>query len=310
MEVKKFLITLLIFVTSFVLLDFAFGKIMDNKVSDLTISPGDRISEQNFRLNQCVSDVVVIGSSRAKHHYRSNQLRDSLQNYFKGATLYNLGMDGVTVYNSLMSIESMLDRYHPKLILLDVDWYRFYQSIPDKCLSFAAPFYHTNQRVKQYIDQLGWKEQVKMISSCYRYNGKFPIRQSKAVLSDSLYGYVPLFKSMDSDTNERAYISKQEHLNAEPIYVIEKSFIRVANLCKQQGVELVVCCSPNYRPDHKNIYLMKLCEASAVPFMDFSDSKYFNNHPEMFSDAVHMNDVGAKEYCALLWGKLKGLLLN
>lgn len=68
-----------------------------------------------FTIEKVDADVVVIGSSKASHHYVPQMLEDSL-----GMTAYNCGHDGCFFLYQNCIINMILDRYTPKMILWDI----------------------------------------------------------------------------------------------------------------------------------------------------------------------------------------------
>jgi lysophospholipase L1-like esterase len=67
-------------------------------------------------------------------------------------------------------------------------------------------------------------------------------------------------------------------------------------------------CSPRFRPQDNNKRVAALCEKYGIPFIDFSDTPYFNDRPELFYDARHLNDDGAHIFTAMLFEQLKPYL--
>ena len=68
-----------------------------------------------FTVEKVDADVVVIGSSKASHHYVPQMLEDSL-----GLTAYNCGQGGCFFLYQNCIINMILDRYTPKMILWDI----------------------------------------------------------------------------------------------------------------------------------------------------------------------------------------------
>lgn len=45
--------------------------------------------------------------------------------------------------------------------------------------------------------------------------------------------------------------------------------------------------------------MRQICEEYDMLFIDNSQFSYFLEHPELFNDATHMNDEGAKKYTVM-----------
>ena len=61
-------------------------------------------------------EILILGSSRAHHHYDSPFLSDTL-----GIDVYNGGIDGNGVVLAYGILEMVLNRYKPKLVVFDVE---------------------------------------------------------------------------------------------------------------------------------------------------------------------------------------------
>ena len=61
------------------------------------------------------ADVLVLGSSRANHHYVSSMFKDSL-----GLSCYNAGRDGHDILYAYMIFQSFLERNMPKMVVIDI----------------------------------------------------------------------------------------------------------------------------------------------------------------------------------------------
>ena len=145
-----------------------------------------------FTVEKVDADVVVIGSSKASHHYVPQMLEDSL-----GMTSYNCGQDGCFFLYQNCIINMILDRYTPKVILWDIQPESFikndvaneYQNI-----RYLTPYYRSSQWVKHYIDRESPKMPIRMLSEMYGYNSKlfnyiFPLVTHA---SSTKHGYIPL----------------------------------------------------------------------------------------------------------------------
>lgn len=61
------------------------------------------------------ADVVILGSSRAHHHYVPSVFFDSL-----GITAHNGGVDGNGIVMAKGLYQMITERYHPSLLIYDV----------------------------------------------------------------------------------------------------------------------------------------------------------------------------------------------
>ena len=112
------------------------------------------------------ADVLVLGSSRANHHYVSSMFKDSL-----GLTCYNAGRDGHDILYATMVLRSFLERCTPKLVITDLN-----SSMMDgswiKSNKDMSCFYGASKAVTEILDKdvLKGFDHLKMMSNLYRYN--------------------------------------------------------------------------------------------------------------------------------------------
>ena len=70
-----------------------------------------------FVFSNCSSPVIVFGNSRAQHHYDPSILANSL-----GMRCFNAGQDGGhSILLAYAQIQVLLNRYLPKIIILEFD---------------------------------------------------------------------------------------------------------------------------------------------------------------------------------------------
>ena len=79
----KYLVIVALVIVAVICVDKAVGKVLDYLYDSIpvTVDSGKR----NFALRELEADVVVVGSSRAAHHYVSTKIADSL-----AMTTYNV----------------------------------------------------------------------------------------------------------------------------------------------------------------------------------------------------------------------------
>ncbi|MBQ2702662.1 MAG: hypothetical protein IJF63_02230, partial [Alistipes sp.] len=120
-ELKKFLIATAIVVVSVCIIDKAVG-ILGNHSMRLIPDFSGHLAKDNFTMNRLTDvDVLIVGSSRASHHYDAQLLIDSINNYTQSSySIYNAGIDGNFLNHNACRLESILDRYQPKLVIFEI----------------------------------------------------------------------------------------------------------------------------------------------------------------------------------------------
>ena len=121
----RFGIVVLIVLVSVAVVDVAVGKVMDWMLPQIS-NQGDT-GKTYYSMNDVNTPVVIVGSSRAAHHYVTEMIEDSLK-----MPAYNLGRDGCFFSYNCCIINSILDRYTPKLIIWECDNESLYKENPDQ----------------------------------------------------------------------------------------------------------------------------------------------------------------------------------
>lgn len=303
-NLRKLIISIVILLTGFILTDTLVGFLGEwglNKLPDF----GDRLCMVNYRLNRVKSDVVIVGSSRARNHYYTEILADSINTYLgTNYTFYNAGIGGHFVDGNACTVESILNRYKPKLIIFEVNSQEI--SLPDfgKSMRKYETFYKNNSTVKDYLDRMGLKERIIVRMNMYRFNS------NAVMLIDNMLhprkendGYSPLYKTM-------TITAPKKEINTDNI-MCEFSicnFRRMILLCKKQNVNIIIATSPRYCPNDNNELIRSICTEYNMPYIDEYDTEYFNNHPELFYDRSHLNNDGAIIFTQKFFNALKPYL--
>ena len=195
---KKYLIKIILFFVAVVVIDILFG-IACQYMNDH--SKGGGIKSRYYVCKESNEDVLVFGSSRAKHHYVPDVIEDSLH-----LTCYNTGEDGNGIILCYGFLKMITERYTPKLIIYDVTGFDMYEDDNMKYLDLMKPFYYENG-----IDSIFWsvepKTRIMMLSNLYRYN-----TTCLRVLGNFIHpmtnypkGYLALYGIMDYEPDIKSY---------------------------------------------------------------------------------------------------------
>lgn len=296
-NLKKILSRGLLIFAVIALIDVCLGLYFDSYINSFN-GYGTPLSKNNYRLNTTTADVVVLGTSRAVHHYENNILKEGLKDYFgEDITFFNAGIDGCSLYKNFWVIESMMKRYTPKMIVLDVNDWEFF-SENEQYLNYFYPFYWKNDVVKQHINSFGFAQKIKMYSSFCRYNNFLWNIYNSSNNEEENDGYVPLFGEIFADDTTHFYEKKdfyKENID---------SFKEIARLCQDRGVELIVSISPAYHSnmDHDD-RIKTLCDQVGLKY--FNNTNIFDSRNDYFQSYDHLNDEGAKAFSAVFLEQLK-----
>lgn len=297
---KKYLLYISLFFAVVVVIDFCFGKAMD--YMSRHAKSGDT-KARNALLFDNEYDILIMGSSRAHHHYDDKLLSDSLN-----LKVYNAGVDGngVILADGLYSLLSQ--RYTPKLVIFDVEPafdINVYKEDDNnkRYLSKLKPYFY-EVCINEIFASYGWQEEVKNYSGLYRYNTDCFNVVKSFVSSASIpeYGFSP---SKGAMKEEREIINEGNAVvDSLKINYIKKFIIDV----KSSGAALIMVASPKYGEKTSECFdiVKEICKENNVPFWDYYTDERFQKL-EYFKEPMHLNEEGAKAFSEEIINRLKRL---
>lgn len=285
---KKFIINILIFFGIVAVVDFGAGKAFRY----LQSHAGGRTGAEWYACKESNEDVIIMGSSRASHHYVPQIITDSL-----GLSCFNAGQDGNGIIMQYGRWKMISERYTPKTLIYDIT--------PDFDLSendnmayidHLKPFC-SDKDVKYYVAELFPMERYKLMSQMYRYNYKF-----LEILSDCTRGrgieqcgYIPLKGQIRKEVVDGRFVQGAATIqyDKEKLKYLEC----LANECKDKRTQLMFVVSPYYRGASytKETFapIREIADRYGVPFLYYNDIELCLN-PDIFKDSHHLNDEGAR----------------
>lgn len=286
--------SVLIVVVLVAIVDIAVGYVMD-WILPRTGNKGD-LCLTNLGVNVIETPIVIVGSSRASHHYDPRIFADSL-----GRATYNVGTDGCFFTHNCCVINSILERYSPELIIWEFEPSYLFEHSADDITSMYLYYNKRDYITKTLNEVLPRSEVIKLNSNIYRYNSKF-IRVFTRYLQnddtpDEHSGYEPSApKSLKEPLSlVEEYSSYTSVIDSSKLY----RFKETVENAKTKGCKIVLVNSPKYKysidPNiNMNDSVANICQELGVLFIDCS--KLYISHPEYFNDATHLNAIGADIY--------------
>lgn len=299
---RRFLLKLSLYAFLVVSIDYIAGWSMQYVISN--IEKGDW-GRNNYIANHVKSDVIILGSSRAIHHYDPTIISESLN-----LSCYNCGEDGMGILLMYIRYNLMCDRHVPKLVIYEFlpDYDYFIDGDNSKYLKFLRTV-NKGDIVNSLIHDISSTERYKLLSNLYRYNSNFLdiIAQycSRNPLTAQEYTYLPL-------SGEIAYqpLSRQEgQINSMVIDSLKVKYLeRLISDCKNNGSQLIFVVSPllgndSYSPAFA--WLDSLCSLNRIPIYNHYRDTFFCNNPKFFKDPYHLNEVGAESFTRLIAKEIK-----
>jgi len=300
---SRFFTRLLVLVLFVGVLDFTAGSILRyfyfKQQSGL-------LYRTTYALEKTAEDVLILGSSRANHHYIPEEFEKKL-----GLSSYNAGRDGQFIFYHYAVLQSVLKRYTPKMVILDFtssdlrDDSRGYER-----LSSLYPYYKNHPELRGVAELKGPFEKFKLWSSIYPYNSSiFTIAVGNAEFNkkrtEDIKGFVPLRKEWNRPL-ETDSLQEALKIDSLKLYYFE-SFIKD---CAERKVKLYIVNSPTFRkfsfPDPYIALAKNIAATYQVPFWDYyQDPAFLKNEGKLFSDATHLNGKGAVFFSGVLINRIQ-----
>lgn len=300
---KKFILRVILFFVIIAVIDIGFGMCCDYLYSH---SKGGDTYKINYAISAGCPEVLIMGSSRANHHYNPQIITDSL-----GLTAYNLGIDGSGVILMDGFYRLIIQRYAPKCIIYELtpsfDFRRYDADVNNtRYLAQLKPYYR-NECLSQLFDDIDPKERVKLHSGLYRYNTTF-LNLIKFYLlggKEGENGFTPLQGVMAD------YVPPSN----QPVREIDSLKIKYLhhfiNDCKDNGTELIFVISPRYGAVSSEEYQpgIDVCKKDGYEVWDYYCDPRFVSTREYFKDSYHLNSAGADAFTTVMVQQIKEVFL-
>lgn len=299
-DMKKYILHILLFFIIVAVVDMTIGFAFKY----LQSIAGGSTGAEYYVCKKSNENILVMGSSRASHHYVSKILADSLR-----MTCYNGGQDGNGIVMQYGRWKMISKRYVPKVLIYDMEP-SFDLSVNDnsRYIDRLKP-YATDSDVNGYIAGLFPLERLKMLSKMYCFNYKFLEVFSDCVRpANTNGGYKPNMNHIRQEVIDAEPIVKRyEYKEADEIKM--QCLANLIEEAKEMGVIVVLVSSPYWRGYPEiDLHLVKnLAEKMNVPFIDYAVSEIRNN-PDWWADSMHLNDKGAQVFTSDLSIKLRDLI--
>lgn len=306
-DLYKFLYKGLIFFCVFLVVDICMGFIFQQlRHKALENSPGDLGMVTDYAIEKVNSEIVIMGASEAKHSLVCSMIRDSLD-----MSTYNCAKDGKRFYYQNAVLNSILDRYSPKLILWSVSPNFLSKPLKEDMdgISDLNPWYKENKYCRNAILAKSKYEHIKMLSYLYRFNSKLIFYLYKIFIpdKDSEYGaYIPIYGTLSDNTISSRTLT--DNLDNRSVQTLNETLAR----CKDLSIDVVFIFTTRYENVlyQDNICTQKLKEIINDYQFELIE-KFYNNedflNPHLFKDRAHFNHNGAIIFTDSLITELKKL---
>lgn len=290
---RKFIMRTAIFASLMVALDFAAGKLLETMTDML---PAGGAGNSNYICNEMRDDIVILGSSRALHHYNPVIIADST-----GLSCFNCAKEGNGIILMYGRYRMVADRYTPKAVLYEVtplfdlaEWDN-HTFLPELRHFYGRPY------IDSIFLNVDATERYKMLSHIYRYNSQLPLILAGFIgkVPGGTRGYIPLYGTMRGHDPGQDRITAYDSLK---LYYLE----RLINDCHGR-TQLVFTASPWYGSTSDSVFapVRQLCEKYGVPFINHYSDPSFCHRQEYFANSNHLNRHGSEAFTRLVASELK-----
>jgi hypothetical protein len=275
-------------------------------------SPDGRYYKTSYSLKNCKEELIIIGSSRGEQNYVPKIFEDSL-----GFTCWNAsrGGQGLPYFRAIE--EGILNRYTPKVIILNVDENDLISPPDYEIAGVLRPYYHSCPPIRPVLNKASNFEWLLMQSRLYEYNSSFYyllrpyfIHGLDGNTSDK--GWKPNWGEIRSELTKEPEIVREidkDSLNKESVALFE-TFVKKI---RQRGCQLIFVVSPNYgRSSDFSLtvqYLREKSKKDKIPLFVYSSDTSFITNPDYFADPDHLNVRGAQIFTRDLVHKIKSELI-
>lgn len=273
------------------LCDILVGLIGDWYINSLSNYSFFKAQMCNVMLNK-EADILIIGASKANHSYITEEFAsDSI-------SAFNAGIDASDCYAANMVLRSLISRRKPQLVVFDIAD-RQVEVAPNNIAGLFAFLYGKSEPIDSLLSaELSLSEKIKLHCNLYRYN-KMPETVASFFHSKNktANGYVPLYGRYEGGK----FVTKEKFSpNEKEVYYLED----LMNICKQNGIELVISVSPACINNTAfNSWLDDLCKENHIHLIN--TNTLFWNNLDLFHDDMHLNQVGAIRFTEFLLDSLR-----
>jgi hypothetical protein len=312
---KKILIQLFIILAILLLADRLGMYLFQKAIFTHTIS-GESGGSVNYLLQKKKdAELIIMGSSRAKHH-----IDPELLALTESGKSYNAGINGTggLIYNNRL-LHILLEKgIKPKTIILQLDAYPYFTQGNEELileLSQLYPFIAESPSLQNYVSKHGGlAEQIKLFLHSYRFNGK---------MLNIFYNY----KKRQSIADHSGFSGLDGTLKDSVVKGIPETAIKpekfsklklqalsdIAQTCIKNNIRLIVVFPPSYKNGlftaKGTSAIIHVCKKEGIrDILDLSDIRLFPTLGSAiyWKDATHLNKEGA----AVFSKELNRLLSN
>jgi hypothetical protein len=256
------------------------------------------------------ADLVVLGNSRAQHHYNPRIISKKT-----GFSSVNAGLNGgYGVYLPTFQVDEISNNYKPKAIIVEIDpnALGFWKGNYDR-LTVLLPFIDRYPNAIDYILLRDNYQKVKLYSKSYRYNSLIYNELMYSLFANKfnhVKSFIPISKKLSSK-DSIASVNKIRNMSSPTTDInMELILKKLINIAKYKNIKLIFVNSPIYNNTLNDNYsiagkkAIQIMNDNKISFWDYSNDTSFFNKYYLFSDRLHLNNKGAELYSNIIADRL------
>jgi hypothetical protein len=235
-------------------------------------------------------EILILGSSRAAHHYVSRLIQQET-----GLSCFNAGLDGTEINYHAAAYYANVARYRPKLVVIDINEYRFtLEGTGEKSLRNVIPYMKQVPEVAQlYYDSDDWGY-VKLLSAIYPHNSEIlQLLTGARSTDDRELGYDPIKGKMPEDAKP---FVEDKLASATPDQKALKQLADVLQHAQARQIPILLVQSPRFAISPSNPVVERigsLANQFGAQFINDINLSGVFDRPAWFKDTAHLNHDGA-----------------
>ena len=289
----RFLLKVCIFICFMAVIDLSAGNIFKfrNYVKSATMG------KVNHMMNDFSEEVLILGSSRAAHHYNSKIFEDTLS-----ATTYNAGMEGNGILMASAFYDAALKTHKPKLIIYEFTPQYYLQKNDNLQYIKRLNPYFDREEVKNLVSTISPLENVKMQSSLYRLNSYLLGFVANLILNRETNGYNG-YSPLEGEITYEPQMPDEKNFETDSLkLLIFEDFIKKV---KKDRIRMIFTMSPIYDYPYNNENLRILAQKYDIPVLNHIQDTLFIRNKHLFYDRTHLNNLGADSISKIITHEIK-----
>ncbi len=299
---KKYLLKIALFFVLMAVIDVVCGwafVLLRSKVR------GGQTFKNEYINKTCSADILILGSSRADHHYVPEVFEDSL-----GLSCYNAGEMGCGIIPAYVRYKMVSYRHKPKLVIYEVTPEYDYLEENSYSSQLGVIRQYTSDRIVRsvYVDFSDKLERLRLLSNSYRNNSKIVTNVKDLIAQPDPYkGYEPLFGHYYPNQRVSNTTANDIQIDSLKFAYVEKLICDIGN----DNVPLVFMISPRYYETSSFDRFepaFKLCGKYEIPLFNNLNYEGISGKEEFFQDDGHLNDKGARLYSHCVLSQIRNYI--